>query len=339
MRPPRPPLSSACKGRIQHHLFAGLSPITIADIENCHEQTVRRYQRLINTFGTHTPERHAKRGPPYKILPAQRESLRVYLAAKPWAYLDEMQLFLFDMWGVLVSTQLISKILKNMKISRKSLRREATERSYECRHGFKLAMSSITHDMIVCLDESGANEHTAYRKRGWAPFGIIPWVKQPLKRSERWSVLPAYCSDGVLACTVYHGGIDGPIFAHLKEQVLPRCSPFPGPRSVLVMDNCSTHLVPGVQELCDKAGVVIRYLPPYSPDFNPIEELFSVAKAWMKRHCEMVHTMSFREFIYAVIAATNKPQTARAHFQHAGYMVGRSNSLVEAGGEDSDSSA
>ena len=48
------------------------------------------------------------------------------------------------------------------------------------------------------------------------------------------------------------------------------------------MDNCSTHLVPGVQELCDEAGVVIRYLLPYSPDFNPIGELFSVAKAWMK---------------------------------------------------------
>jgi hypothetical protein len=48
--------------------------------------------------------------------------------------------------------------------------------------------------------------------------------------------------------------------------------------------------------------------------------------------------MSFRWFIYAAIAATNKPQTARDHFQHAGYMVGRSN-LVEAGGQESDSSA
>ena len=45
----------------------------------------------------------------------------------------------------------------------------------------------------------------------------------------------------------------------------------------------------------------------------------------MKRHCEMVHTIYFREFIYAAIAAASKPQNARAHFQYAGYMVGRNN--------------
>ena len=333
----QPPLSNACKDRIQHHLFNGLSPKAIAEIEGCTPKTVRKYKNLIETFGTHTPERHVKRGPPFKLLPAQWESLRVFLAAKPWAYLDEMQLHLFDMWGVLITIQLVSMMLKKLKISKKSLRKEAAERSYECRHGFKLAISAITHDMIVCLDESGANEHTAYRKRGWAPFGIIPWVKRPLKRSERWSILPAYCSDGVLACTIYHGSIDGAIFAHfLKEQVLPRCNPFPGPRSVLVMDNCSTHLVPEIQELCDEAGVVIKYLPPYSPDFNPIEELFSVVKAWMKRHCELVHTMSFKEFLYTAVTACSKPQFAKAHFQHAGYIVGRSNFWMEASDEDSE---
>ena len=77
-----------------------------------------------------------------------------------------MQLYLFDMWGVLVTIQLVLMMLKKLKISKKSLRKEAAERSYECRYGFKLIMSAITHDMIICLDESGASEHTAYRKRG-----------------------------------------------------------------------------------------------------------------------------------------------------------------------------
>ena len=237
----------------------------------------------------------------------------------------------------MISISWISATLKRIKISKKSLRREASERLYECRDGFKLEMSGITHDMIICLDESAANEYTAYRKRGWAPYGIIPWVKRPLQRSQRWSILPAYCSDGVLAYTIYHRAVDGALFAHfLKEQVLPRCNPFPGPRSVLVMDNCSIYLAAEIRELCDEAGVVIRYLPLYSPDFNPIEELFSVVKAWMKRHYELVHTMSFREFLYAAIDACSRPQLAKAHFRYTGYIVGGSNFWMDNSDEDSD---
>ena len=59
-------------------------------------------------------------------------------------------------------TQLVSKILKKIKISRKSLRREATERLYKYRYNFKLVISTITHDIIIYLDKSSANKHTAY---------------------------------------------------------------------------------------------------------------------------------------------------------------------------------
>ena len=67
-----------------------------------------------------------------------------------------------------------------MKISKKSLRKEALERLYEYRDRFKLKISSITHDMIIYLDESIINKHTTYRKRRWAPYRIIPSVKRPL---------------------------------------------------------------------------------------------------------------------------------------------------------------
>lgn len=51
---------------------------------------------------------------------------------------------------------------------------------------------------------------------------------------------------------------------------------FPGPRSVLVMDNVATHYLPYVKQLCDEAGVRIEYLPPYLLDMSPIEESFSI---------------------------------------------------------------
>jgi transposase len=54
-------------------------------------------------------------------------------------------------------------------------------------------------------------------------------------------------------------------------------------RVVVVIDNCSTHTNPEVELILEAAGYSLRYLPPYSPDFNPIELVFLVLKAWIKR--------------------------------------------------------
>ena len=65
-------------------------------------------------------------------------------------------------------------------------------------------------------------------------------------------------------------------------------NPFPGPRSVLVLDNVNSHLSEDLATMCEEAGVRLEYLPPYSPDYNPIEESFSALKAWMRRNRELV---------------------------------------------------
>lgn len=175
--------------------------------------------------------------------------------------------------------------------------------------------------MLVCLDESAGNEHTAQRKRGWSTFGIKPTVQRPLKRSERYSILPAYCSDGILTYLVYYGLIKEYTFEWFLEQmVLPLCNPFPGPRSIILLDNCSTHRNPRIRDLCDRFGVKLLYLPPYSPDFNPIEEFFSVLKAWMKRHFQDLDHMLFREFLDVGIRACNNQKTAEGYFAHSGYL-------------------
>ena len=57
---------------------------------------------------------------------------------------------------------------------------------------------------------------------------------------------------------------------------------FPGPRLVLVLDNVNSHLSEDLATMCEEAGVRLEYLPPYSPDYNPIEESFSALKAWMR---------------------------------------------------------
>jgi transposase len=70
----------------------------------------------------------------------------------------------------------------------------------------------------------------------------------------------------------------------LEYLQLPNCSPYPGPLSVLILDNAKIHHGGELQELADHFGVRIEYLPPYSPDFNPIEEAFSKIKHFLRRH-------------------------------------------------------
>jgi hypothetical protein len=92
------------------------------------------------------------------------------------------------------------------------------------------------------LDESAANERTTDRKYGWAPVGVTPHEYLPVKRSERWSILPVYSVDGYLAWEIRQGSYNTQLFNDfVQNQVLPLCNPFPMRRSVLVVDNARIH--------------------------------------------------------------------------------------------------
>jgi len=97
-------------------------------------------------------------------------------------------------------------------------------------------------EQLVFIDESAANERTMDRKFGWAPIGLPAREIRPAKRSERWSILPAYTLDGYITYDIVHGSYNAELFRiFIENKVLPLCSPFPGPRSVLIMDNASIH--------------------------------------------------------------------------------------------------
>ncbi len=111
-----------------------------------------------------------------------------------------------------------------------------------------------------------------------------------LKRSKRWSILPAFTVSGYLSYLIYQGSITATIFnGFIRDQVLPHCGRYEDgdPLSVLVVDNASIHWNSDLVDMLDEAGVLLARLPPYSPDLNPIETSFSVLKAWIKRHQDM----------------------------------------------------
>jgi len=97
-------------------------------------------------------------------------------------------------------------------------------------------------DQLVFLDESGINLKLRERTHGWGPKGQRIPSKVSGAKAVNMSLLPAITIDGYVACSVYEGGIDADTFyAFVKDKVIPLCTPFPGPRSVVIMDNAAIH--------------------------------------------------------------------------------------------------
>ena len=310
--------------RIVTHLRAGHRPVDIARVEGVGYVTVYRIRTNLYAYGepSFPQEYHSRSGPKYSVDRAACEALQKFIQSKPWAYQSEMQDFLLDECAIAVDQSTISRTLKRLQITNKSLRREAAERCQDLRINFILVRAQFTASQLIFVDESAANEHTCLRKRGWSELGIKATISVPLARSERYSILPAYCVDGILSHFIYQGSITGATFLwFLEELVLPQYTPFPGPKSVLICDNCSSHKVAGIRALCEAAGVLLLFLPPYSPDFNPIEEFFSVIKAWMKRHNALLDSMAFDDFLEVAMEANKGGKDAKAHFSHAGITL------------------
>ena len=92
------------------------------------------------------------------------------------------------------------------------------------------------------IDESAFNERSLDRKFGWTPVGAPARQIESFKRSKKWSILPLYTYDGFLDWKIIHGSFDTDLFIQfLEDHVIPHTTPYPGPRSVLIMDNCKIH--------------------------------------------------------------------------------------------------
>lgn len=96
-------------------------------------------------------------------------------------------------------------------------------------------------------------------------------------------------SDGVEAYELSTGSTDASKFLDfIRGSLIPSMRPFPDKNS---MDNCTIHHVQEVKDLIENSGIVLFYLPPYSPDYNPIEELFSYLKYYLKEHEDLIQAL------------------------------------------------
>jgi transposase len=166
----------------------------------------------------------------------------------------------------------------------------------------------------VFLDETWATTAMARRygraRRGTRVVGAVPhghWKTTTFLAALRHDRLTAPC--------VFDGAINGARFLAYVEQCL---APTLQPGDIVVMDNLGAHKVKGVRQAIETAGAELRYLPPYSPDLNPIEQAFAKLKALLRTAARRTVDALWRAIGQALDAFT--PAECLNYLAHAGYV-------------------
>jgi len=173
--------------------------------------------------------------------------------------------------------------------------------------------ADIDPDRFVFLDESHAKT-TMTRTYGRAPRGERVVDHVPAGRYHSTTMLGAVRLDGTVAAMVYEGGTDVPVMEAFTEAELRRIV---RPGDIVVMDNLSAHKDPGVIAAIERLGASVWHLPPYSPDFNPIEQMWSKVKAIL-RSLKARTAEALLDAIGVALRAVTATD-AQGWFAHCGY--------------------
>ena len=120
--------------------------------------------------------------------------------------------------------------------------------------------------------------------------------------------------EGVVAPLVFDGPVNALVFEAYVEQFL---TPTLAAGDIVVMDNLSSHKAPRIRQLIEAAGATLLYLPPYSPDFNPIEKMFSKLKALLRKAAERTVDGLWNAIANCIPLVT--PRESANYFEAAGY--------------------
>jgi transposase len=176
-------------------------------------------------------------------------------------------------------------------------------------------MPGLDPAKLVFLDETSANTQMT-RRCGRAPVGERLVCPVPHGHWKTTTFVAALRADGLAAPMVVDGALNGDLFVAYVEQVL-----VPALRAgdIVVMDNLACHKRVGAIRAIERAGCTAVYLPPYSPDFNPIEQAFAKIKARLR--AAELRTIDKVEAFFGRVHEAFPPQECGNYIRHAGYTA------------------
>ena len=185
----------------------------------------------------------------------------------------------------------------------------------ERREAWHAQLKDVPLDRLVVIDESAASTNMA-RLRGRCPEGERLVAAVPHGHWKVLTMIAAMTVRGVLAAVTVDAATDGQIFLHFVTDAL---APNLRPGDVVVLDNLQAHKVKGVREAVEAAGATLLYLPPYSPDYSPIEPMWSKVKQGLRSTA--ARTVDALQDAVTAALQSITPTDCEGFFRHCGYTL------------------
>ena len=265
-------------------IVRGMTPSEIAEVLFMSKRSVQRYLSLFYANGSVAPKERT--GGPGKIL-TELEQFTVIqsLIHTPSLFLHELQSQLYDTTGKWIHPSTICRTIKQLHFTRKSVQTIALQQSEEARIKFMAEASMYDPNMFIWIDETGSDRQNSIRSYGYSLRGMRAISHDLRVSGKHISAISVLTTHGVEDVYTTTGNVNGEVFEDfICTHVLPLILPFDchNPRSIILMDNASIHHVERIEEIITGIGARLMFLPPYSPDLMPLEEVFSKVKSILK---------------------------------------------------------
>lgn len=286
-------------------------------------RTVERYIHKFSMTGD-VASKSQRHGPLPQMSEFEELTVLEMLLNKPSMYLREVQEELMHITRSWYSCATICRTIQRLGMTRQKMRLVARQRCNIQRAQYISQIMAFNPQSLIFIDETGSNRRNTIRKYGYGLQGITPITHKFTVYGKRLSAIGILTYRGIEDTYIVEGNVNSDIFINFVQRcLLPILLPFGGgdnPRSVVILDNASIHHVETACRLISATGALVRFLPPYSPDLNPIEEAFSKVKSYLRDNEPSYQCTSRPRIILAEAFASITPQDCVNYMEHAGYM-------------------
>ncbi len=299
--------------RVVAAVEAGQFRRAVAKLFDLGPATVVRWVDRQRTSGACAPKPMG--GVRHAVLLAERDWLLARIAAAPDAIVHGLRAELAE-WGVKVSNDAVWRFLRKARLTfKKSLRAAERDRPDVARkrERWKRYQGRIDPNRLIFVDETWAKTNMT-RTRGWATYGKRLLAAVPLVRWSTMTFLAGLRASGITAPCVFDWPINWSLCQSWVKQFLV---PTLHPGDIIVFDNLGSHKSQAVRRTIRDAGAHLLFLPPYSPDLNPIEMIFAKLKTLLRKADER----SIAAFWHRIGSLSDEftPAECERYIHHAGY--------------------
>ena len=218
-----------------------------------------------------------------KLTPSQEEAVLAFVAERPGQFQDQIVEFVLRTFGIQISQQTVSNILKRNDVTRKRGSRVNNKCSVDKGMQFLEEFRDLNTPLIASLDEMSVMLNLA-PTHGYAPRGRRAVIPQPSRRTVSYMLTLVICPVGILYWNLRSGTIDAEIFSETLKKLPDGIT--------LLLDNARVHHaskclsdknLPTVAEIVASKSLTLKYIPPYAPHLNPVEYTFNTVRNLLKR--------------------------------------------------------